>query len=337
MIRNKAFQTALAVVVLVVISLATMPQCDAKSWSFALISDTHDCEKVNTLTGVTPALPPILRFIVSQKPDFVIETGDLITGVLTKSTSPVYEKYSKQYANYMATVAILAENNIPLYVIRGNHDYGKDNRDPNCYYAYMNIVANKMPLTGPEAEKGLTYSFVHNGAKFILADQFVNGKDRMPTLNIDWIKTEVNSGKNEKYLFVFGHSPMYTPDDMESKHHWNMFQQQSLRDELWKTLVNAGNVVAYISGHKHLYCRGVVEGIPQLVIGDLGTLESFNPKDADKIITDLSPQASVASADNHPGCMIITINDNNTITAAEYWLYGNNVQLHDEFKLNSNN
>ena len=51
-----------------------------------MISDTHDADMQHTPTGVTPYLPPVISYLVAEHPDFVLQTGDLITGAQTLPT-----------------------------------------------------------------------------------------------------------------------------------------------------------------------------------------------------------------------------------------------------------
>lgn len=303
----------------------------AQTWKFAVISDTHDNDKANTSTGVTPYLAPIIHYIAEEKPDMVLATGDLITGALTEPTSPVFKKYDVQYAAFLKAVEPLKQANIPLYVIRGNHDYGEDNGDEDLQTVYTQTFANQMPQNGPVDAKGLSYSFVHKNIKFIMVDQYVNATNKEPTLPMDWLKAELESNKAD-HLFVLGHSPAYALTN-EKKHHFNLYDQRALRDDFWQLLID-NKVTAYICGHKHVYARGNVHGVEQICVGNLGSALSYNPDQVDKSITDLFPTNSIAAKDNRPGYIIFTVDSKKkTITANEYCLDANNGKyLYDTYQ-----
>ncbi|MBU2703550.1 putative phosphodiesterase [Sporomusaceae bacterium BoRhaA] len=304
----------------------------AQTWKFAVISDTHDNDKTHTTTGVTPYLAPIINDIVEEKPDMVMETGDLIVGALTEPTSPVYKKYAVQYAAFQKAVEPLKNANVPLFVIRGNHDYGAANEEADLQKVYLEKFANRMPQNGPADAKGLSYSFVHNKVKFIMVDQYVHATNKDATLPMDWLKTELENKQGVDHIFVMGHSPAYSPTN-EKKRHFNLYDQPALRDQFWDLLVK-NNVTAYISGHKHVYFRGNVKGVEQIGAGNLGSALSYNPETADKNLTNLFPTTSVSREDNRPGYIIFTVDsDKNTITANEYCLdTDNNKYLYDTYQ-----
>lgn len=324
--------------IVTILFMTVMPNLTyAQTWKFAVISDTHDEDKENTTTGVTPYLAPIINDIIAEKPDMVFETGDLIVGALTKPTSPVYKKYHVQYAAFQKIVEPLKTANIPLFVIRGNHDYGAANEESDLAKAYKDTFATVMPQNGPTDAQGLSYTVVHNKVKFIMVDQYVNAINKDATLPMDWLKTELeNNSQDADHVFVMGHSPAYAPNH-EKKRHFNLYDQPSLRDEFWGILAK-NKVTAYVSGHKHIYFRGNVNGVEQICVGNLGATISYNPQDVDKNLTDLFPANSVSDQDNRPGYIMFTVDsDKNSITANEYCLDAdNNKYLYDTYQFNFN-
>jgi hypothetical protein len=309
---------------------------NAQTWKFAMISDTHDSDMVGTKTGVTAYLTPIINYIVGEHPDFVLQTGDLITGAQTLITSPAFRRYDMQYTYYKQVTAPLSQANIPLFLIRGNHDYGLYNEEASLNTAYMADIASAMPNNGPPGAKGLSYSFIHRKIKFIMIDQYVNAANGVVTLPMDWINNELESGQGAEHIFVMGHSPAFTPDTTASSKiaQFNLFDQTNLRDQFWKLLTDH-HVTAYISGHEHLYFRGKANGLPQIVIGDLGCISSYNPANVDKRLTGVFPTTAVPNTQGRPGYIIFTVDDGqNSIAATEYWLDGNNNKyVYDTFSL----
>jgi hypothetical protein len=305
-------------------------------WKFAMISDTHDANMQHTQTGVTAYLPPIITYIVGERPDFVLQTGDLITGAQTLPTSPAYKQFDMQYATYKKVTSPLAQANIPLYVIRGNHDFGLHNGDPALAQSYMADIAATMPQNGPSGAKGLSYSFIHNNAKFIMIDQFVNTSSGIVTLPMDWIKSELQNHQGARHIFVMGHSPVYSPDTTASSKiaQFNLFAQSSLQSQFWQLLTD-NHVTAYISGHEHLYFRGQANGIPQIVIGNLGCISSYNPATVDSRLSNVFPTTAVPNTQGRPGYIIFTVDDGtHSITATNYWLDQNNQKyVFDTFSL----
>jgi 3',5'-cyclic AMP phosphodiesterase CpdA len=346
--RRRFIKTCLALTGLLGLSPAMLPNVIARAetrsspingkiWKFAMISDTHDSDMVGTKTGVTGYLAPIINYLVDEHPDFVLQTGDLITGAQTLLTSPAFRKYDMQYANYKQVTAPLGRANIPLFVVRGNHDYGLHNEDATLNKAYMADIASTMPQNGPPDAKGLSYSFIHNKIKFIMIDQYVSAASGIVTLPMDWLKNELESRQGVEHIFVMGHSPAYTPDTTASSKiaQFNLFDQTNLRDQFWKLLTDY-HVTAYVSGHEHLYFRGQANGLPQIVIGDLGIIASYNPANVDSCLTNVFPTTPVPQSEGRPGYIVFTVDDSkNSITATEYWLdQNNNKYVYDTYLLN---
>lgn len=345
--RRRFIKTCAALTGLLGLSPAVLPNVIARAetlssavnpqtWKFAMISDTHDGDMARTKTGVTAYLPPIISYIVDEQPDFVLQTGDLITGAQTIATSPAYKKFDMQYASYKQVTAPLGRATIPLFVIRGNHDYGFYNADSALNKAYMTDIASAMPQNGPPDAKGLSYSFIHNKIKFIMIDQYVNAANGIVTLPMEWLKNELESRQGAKHIFVMGHSPAFTPDAIASSKiaQFNLFDQTNLRDQFWKLLTD-NHVTAYVSGHEHLYFRGQANGLPQIVIGNLGCNSSYNPATVDRRLTDVFPTTPVPQSACRPGYSIFTVDGGkNSIAVSEYWLdQNNNKYVYDTYAL----
>jgi hypothetical protein len=307
------------------------PVSKSPVWKFAMISDTHDADMQHTPTGVTPYLPPIIGYIVAEHPDFVLQTGDLITGAQTLPTSPAYKQFDMQYANYKKVTAPLAQANIPLYVIRGNHDYGLYNGEPALSQSYLAVIASIMPQNGPTAAKGLSYSFVHNNAKFIMIDQFVNTAAGIVTLPMDWLKTELQNTQGAHHVFVMGHSPVYSPDTTASSKmaQFNLFDQSALQSQFWQLLID-NHATAYISGHEHLYFRGGKWAAANRD-RNLGCISSYNPP-LSTAVEQCVPTTPVPNTQGARLCCIHVDDGKRSITATEYWLDQNNQKhVYDTF------
>ena len=309
----------------------------ALSWKFAMISDSHDSNMSKTNTGVTSYLSPIINYIVAEKPDFILQTGDLITGAQTLPTSPVYKKYDMQYANYKQVTAPLSQANIPLFVIRGNHDYAIRDKDQDLAHAYLEHEASIMPQNGPPDAKGLSYSFIHHNIKFIMIDQFVNASDGIVTLPMDWVKTELENSHGVQHIFVMGHSPVFSPDSSSTSNNnqFNLFAQPTLQSQFWSLLTD-NHVTAYVSGHQHLYFRGQANGIAQIVVGNMGgPMISYNPATVDSRLSNVFPTTPVPNTGECPGYIIFTVDEGKkSITATDYWLdTNNNKYVYDTFSV----
>lgn len=169
-----------------------------------------------------------------------------------------------------------------------------------------------------------------------MIDQFVNTSNGIVTLPMDWIKSELQNNQGARQIFVMGHSPVYSPDTTASSKiaQFNLFDQSSLQSQFWQLLID-NHVTAYISGHEHLYFRGRANGLPQIVIGNLGCISSYNPATVDSRLTNVFPTTPVPNTQGRPGYIIFTVDDGkHLITATEYWLDQNNKKyIYDAFVL----
>ena len=169
-----------------------------------------------------------------------------------------------------------------------------------------------------------------------MLDQFVNTAAGIVTLPMDWIKTELQNNQGARHIFVMGYSPVYSPDTTASSKmaQFNLFDQSSLQSQFWQLLTD-NHVTAYISGHEHLYFRGRANGLPQIVIGNLGCISSYNPATVDSRLTNVFPTSAVPNTQGRPGYVVFTVDDGkNSITATDYWLdQNNNKYVYDTFGL----
>ena len=169
-----------------------------------------------------------------------------------------------------------------------------------------------------------------------MIDQYVNTSGGIVTLPMDWLKNELENSQGAEHIFVMGHSPAYTPDTTASSKiaQFNLFDQTNLRDQFWKLLTDK-RVTAYVSGHEHLYFRGQANGLPQIVIGNLGCNSSYNPATVDSRLTNVFPVTPVPQSACRPGYSIFTVDDSkNSIAVTEYWLdQNNNKYVYDTYSL----
>jgi hypothetical protein len=106
------------------------------------------------------------------------------------------------------------------------------------------------------------------------------------------------------------HTPAFKVcEDMMISPPPNLYNQPAARDRFWDSLTDAG-VKTYFCGHAHLYCRGSLDGVQQIVIGDCGA--GFEPYDpADLMMTPEYPLEKVSSSVHQIGYMLVTVNEAN--------------------------
>jgi len=286
-------------------------QSSTGTWTFAVFGDSRDNTK-DTTTGVSQYLNIIAVAVAAEKPDLVMYNGDLVSGWIISNSSPVATDYTAQFRNWMNEVEPIhnytSGRGIPLYVIRGNHEDGPNATVIPLLNAYLTTVAMDMPLNGPLGEEKLTYSFTWKGAKFIAIDDYFPHDGLKETVNQSWVDKELMSG-TKPFIFVFGHTPAYLVDSDTDDKGYDLAVHPQQRDAFWNSLAK-NNASAYFSGHAHLYVRGEIQGVQQVVSGNGGAMgHSFNSSEADPALKIEYPITEADKKGNNVGYVIITVNE----------------------------
>jgi len=225
--------------------------CAQPRWEFIVTGDSRDDHKpINTAI-----LSELACEIVKYQPEFVLVSGDLVNGYTNQA------EMESQFNAWRNTMQPVYEAGIGVYVVRGNHDIGK----PAGVSAW-NKVFGDMPDTGPEAEKNLTYSFVHKNALVIGVDEYINKSK----VNQVWLDGQF-SVNTRPHIFVFGHEPAF-----KVQHADCLDNYPSNRDAFWGSIENAGGRT-YFCGHDHFYDHARVDNdgqadndVHQYVVGTAG-------------------------------------------------------------------
>jgi para-nitrobenzyl esterase len=288
---------------------ATSPVSPA--WKFVVFGDSPD-PAANTTTGISPALSPIAKAIAAEKPDLALYIGDLVSGGLLTNASPMQNNYTGQFGNWEDAVSPIhnysTDTGIPLYVIRGNHEDGLYHTDERLLDAYRTTVASGMPANGPPGEEKLTYSFTHNGAKFILNDNYVVHNGKKETVNQSWVDGQLKED-TRPFMFVFGHSPAYLVDNDTEDIPYSLPTYPAERDTFWNSMLE-NHVSAYFCGHAHLYVRAESSGLTQIVSGNGGApMQGFEPASANPALTLQYPLTPISQKDQRVGYLVVTVHE----------------------------
>src|SRR3989338_1725220 len=215
---------------------------------FAVIGDT----RANNEDGINIEIMMIvLEKIKSEKVDFIIVVGDLITG---SAKSRVHMNRLKKWKG------IIERYGIPSYIVVGNHEVESELSE--------NIVrlVFEMPGNGPDGLKELVYSFDHKNVHFIVLDTDVfNNFHKIGGQQLEWLKEDLEKNK-ERNIFVFVHEPAYPAYGHIGS---SLDKYVSDRDRLWGVFKQY-NIRAYFCGHEHLYSSSVHDGIYQIITGGGG-------------------------------------------------------------------
>lgn len=234
------------VTILIIIGLMAGP-CFA-DFRFAVIGDT----RANNEDGINiEIMKIILEKIKSEKVDFIVVAGDLITG---SAKSRAHMDRLKKWKS------IIEKYQVPFYIAIGNHEIESELSENILRLVF------EMPGNGPAGLKELVYSFDHKDTHFIALDTDVfNNSHRIGGQQLEWLKEDLEKNK-EKQIFVFGHEPAYPSHGHVGS---SLDKYASDRDELWGVFKEY-NVRVYFCGHEHLYNRAVHDGIYQIITGGGG-------------------------------------------------------------------
>ena len=190
--------------------------------TFAVLGDTGD----------SAIFSAALHMAANAGADFLIHVGDLL--------------YRDEQIANLAT--ILAISPLPVFVVRGNHDYRNTAR--------INFMHRLAPPY---------YSFQMGGASFIILD---NGADYVPTFwrrstQYQWLTDALRVARDGP-LFVAMHIPPFDPraGPRQAPMRDKAFAQQLMRDFV------AAGVDAVLTGHVHASYIWVRGGIPYVVSGE---------------------------------------------------------------------
>lgn len=311
--RKVTWQTILLAVVVWAIS-ASLCFAASETWKFVIFGDTRHPDPMTT-TGVSPKLPELSQAIAAEKPEMVFFYGDLINGCRTSSLSPLYRKYRRQFDNWLAAMKPVYNLGIPVYVIRGNHEYGDEGKpDTELFRIYEEYFAKKMPQNGPDDARGLTFTVIHKGAKFIGLDQYVGEKGEV-NMDLAWLKAELDNNSTP-FVFVYAHGPAFRV--MKKRHHpFDFFNNQKQRDRFWGMLKDY-QVPVYFCGHDHLYSRSRKEGIFHVCAGNGGAnAQDYDPAQVDGALQDIHPGTPVKKEKAGIAFIVVTVDEKAGVAGVE--------------------
>lgn len=233
-------------------------------WSFAMLGDTRG-EHSSTTNGVSTYLHTIAEKIASLNPELVLVAGDLINGNDTNTSAHV--SFAQQYASWkhaMRPVFDYTSNTgIPIYPVRGNHDNetGELAPIPELKAAYYDAFSAYVPFNGPNYgatndQRGFSWSFTHNNATFVGADQYfyynqTPGQDGYHELDRAWVAQQFQEA-NSAYEVFMAHVPIFMTQGQHTPEHFfgDNAAGFTTRSNFWNSL-GADGVQLYVTGHLH--------------------------------------------------------------------------------------
>ncbi len=188
----------------------------------------------------------IVRMIEDRRPDFVVNTGDMIeTPGKRKDWAKFWELSSPITMPYFLTV--------------GNHDvHPKVPRSDKVYKEEVDQPGNEF-----------YYSFVAGNSLFIVLDSYLPDEEKKITgEQLKWLEALL-AGSTQKHKFVFVHHPLYTDLGKGHHSHDSLDKYPETRDALQALFVKY-KVDAVFAGHEHYYQKRSVDNVLHIIAGGGG-------------------------------------------------------------------
>ncbi len=188
----------------------------------------------------------IVSMIVERKPDFVVNTGDMIATPGSKRDWAKFWEMSKPIT-------------VPYFLTVGNHDaHPKVPLSEKTYKQEVDLPGNE-----------LYYSFLAGNSLFIVLDSYLDDQEKKITgEQYAWLEG-VLSRSQQKHKFVFLHHPLYTDEGKGHHAHDSIDRYPDGRDRL-EALFAKFKVNAVFAGHEHYYERRSTDGIIHIITGGGG-------------------------------------------------------------------
>ncbi len=216
--------------------LAALEQIQGK-FTFVVIGDNRSGDDT---------YKKLVAMIVARRPDFVVNTGDMIARPGDKQEWAKFWEMSKPIT-------------APYFLTVGNHDaHPLVPRSEKTYREEVDLPGNE-----------LYYSFTAGNSLFIVLDSFLDDQEKRITgEQLAWLEGVLaNSG--QKHKFVFLHHPLYTDPGKGHHAHDSIDKYPESRDRL-EALFAKFKVDAVFAGHEHYYQRRTVDGIVHIITGGGG-------------------------------------------------------------------
>ncbi len=181
--------------------------------------------------------PNIIKHIdlLDPKPDFVINTGDIVR-----------HGYTDEYLDYY--IPPLLKTDIPFFIALGNHDDGDSG-----------LAVEYQTLFGPNS---LNYYFDYGSRRFIVIDNVTRVLPYEETLA--WLEQVLEETPPEFSIIVAAHKPVATVEK------WDYHSWDEENSRIFSDLMTKHEVEHVFFGHIHAYSTAEFQGINYTIAGGGG-------------------------------------------------------------------
>ena len=278
---------------------------------FCVAGDSRGTELKHAAPINKNVLSKLVRALKAEKPQFVLFTGDLVSG---------YSRdLEKQLMIWRDTfMKPLLDAGIKVYSCRGNHDKSLGGRSKkNAALKIWNKVFSgkfAFPKNGPKNALGVTYFVRDNNVLALILDNYKD--DGYPhKVDVAWMNKIITKEKrippSPLHIFAICHEPAFTVIHQDC-----LANNKRARDDFLKSFLKAGGV-AFFCGHDHLYNHSKIklrEGIfHQFVCGGAGApLVGWKGKYLDKRVAKVKSSKAF-------GYMLVKVVGNKATLTAKSW------------------
>jgi|GEM_PF-899801 len=215
-------------------------------------------DQIQKLQGVHQR---IVKQIVDLKPEFIMQTGDLIKDNSVEADWTMYDRVTQP----------LRDAKIPFYPSRGNHDAKAEPPSGKGYTAHVSS-----PFDSGDIKTKFYYAFSRHNNRFIVVDSMQSYAPG--TEQYAWLEDELKKSQDKATnTFVMFHESPYSVGP-----HAVQDEAMITRAYLCPLFVKY-KPRAVFCGHDHLYYRTKREGITYIVTGG-GGAPVYHPENIDAML-----------------------------------------------------
>ena len=194
----------------------------------------------------------IIHEIVGLKPEFVLQTGDLVA--VSNNTD--------QWTRFASITQPLRDAGIGYYPALGNHDAMGAGTDPGDHY--FDYVPKDV-----EPRNSTYYAFTRHGYRFVVVDvESDNISFDYGSAQYAWLLGQLkDAAKSRQGVFVMYHAPPYSVGRHGSA---TLDSGQGPAHIALTKLFTKYRPLAVFGGHDHLYYRTIRDGVAYVVSGGGG-------------------------------------------------------------------
>ena len=234
----------------------------ADTLRLGLISDLNS--SYGSLT-YNPMVSRGLRQLMALQPDLIVCAGDMVAGQKPGLTARKLDAMWKRFASDI--LQPLGKARISFLPAIGNHDGAPGFAEDRAAVArFWSPLRSALGLNFLDpAHFPFHYSVLQDSVFWLVWDA---SSHRIPDVQLEWARQQLASpsARQAKLRMVVGHLPLFGIGRGKDRYGESLDQLLTIR-----TLLQEGEVQAYISGHQHVWYPGRWGNLDLIQLGALGS------------------------------------------------------------------